>query len=520
MNQLAPLHHLPSELHLLISTFLSYSDQVSFGSSCKSYYWNFVLHYFRVFKIGSASSFFESYAEEEDVRERFHQAVKFPNRQIEIIREENSNRLYPSYFPFKAIKSLNCPINEFNELFSQKLEKIQTLNLHTHFYRLPKYPLSFLREDGYQIEHLSITYQNYQIPLHLPPYPANLRSLYLEGNFANLANDTISSLRHLHTLTFSDIETLTDVSFLGNIPQLILQKCSNLVDITPLINNQQITISYCRGIIDYRNTLTNAKIIWLNGLSSNVLIDIQHFQKVEDLKLTYQGSNNIFNNNSVLPKRLKRYESLNVNFPFFSFASLTELSIQLTSSITNIRLFSGIPILNLSQCDQIQSLEGLGYDKDLTKNLRNRKVQLIQMNNIEDFSPLNTIPIVYIKSCYHFQKLEEVKNVKDLTLLDCPLFQEITTEMFCDKLTLPGRRDNFNFHSLFHVKELELVDWRLEPLKYSCLNGIETLENLQRIAIPHTWEEGTSEGWRSLKEDYFRFDNSSHQIYIKKEVKE
>lgn len=516
MNQLAPFHHLPSELHLLISTFLSDSDQISFGSSCKSYYWNFVLDYFRIFKIGSASSFFESYAEEEDVRERFHQAVKFPDRQIEIIREENSNRLYPSYFPFKAIKSLHCPINEFNELFSQKLEKIQSLNIHTHFYRLPKSPLSFLRGDGYQIEDLSITYQNYQIPLHLPPYPSNLRSLYLEGNFANLANDSISLLSNLHTLTFSDIETLIDVTSLGNIPKLILQKCPNLVDITPLTNNQRITISYCRGIMDYRNTLTNAKFIWLNGLSSTVLIDIQHFQKVEDLKLIYQSSNNIFKNNLVLPKRLKRYESLNVNFPFFSFDSLTELSIQLTSSITNITLFSGIPILCLSQCDQIQSLEGLGYDTDLTKNLRNRKVQLIQMDNIEDFSPLNSIPIVYIKSCHKFQNLEEVKNVKDLTVLDCPLIEDITTEMFCDKLTLPGRRDKFNFHSLFHVKELELVDWRLEPLKYTCLNGLETLKNLERIAIPHTWEEGTSEGWQSLKEDYLRFNNSFHQIYVRK----
>ncbi len=236
----------------------------------------------------------------------------------------------------------------------------------------------------------------------------------MDGPYTNVVNE-VAFLHNLQSLTLCRVYSLTDVSMFGNIPVITLKSCHNITDITPLQNNHTVKIEGCEGIIDYRQSFTNTKNLSIIYPCGEASFNFQPCQQLQTLHLVDRSIHLL----EKVPNTLKRL-SLSIKgeiiLNIFSSLTLVALSLQYTNTFTSLELFGRIPILYLTRMDQITSLQGLGYDKDPSKNLRNRTVHIASLS-VKDFTPLNTIHTVIIERCDNFTDLRQLKDVKDLSLL-------------------------------------------------------------------------------------------------------
>ncbi len=508
---------LPFDIKLFITDFLLHDEKIRFGSCCKSFYQNLVLPPMRIFKRGKVP-FFTSYYNDAKLQEKVSQVIKSPEQQLELTI---SMTIGLRHFPFTVMNSLSCSMTKFITDILPTIDIIYHLKLSNFI--LPSNPLSFRREkDGsfLPLKSLDMELKGSTVTLDLPPLPPTLQSLSLDGPYTNVANE-IALLQNLQSLTLYRIDSLTDVSMLGNIPVITFKRCHNITDITPLQNNHTVRIEICVGIKDYRQSFTNTKNLTIELPIKEVLFDFQHCQQLQTLYVESRISIPSLQNISNTLKRLELFIKGEINLSILNPLTLVELSLQCTNDITSLELFGRIPILYLTTMNQITSLQGLGYDEDSSKNLRNRKVRIELLSNVKDFTPLNTIHTVIIENCTNLTDLTQVKDVKDLSLLYNSNFNmnpnAFNIELNAMKLTLGGACVALSLKNLTKLTEIDLslVEMTLTP---NYLLGLEDMIHLQRLLLPKVWEDTwKSAGWEILEQDYLIYDYDGDSVlYLRK----
>ncbi len=146
-----------------------------------------------------------------------------------------------------------------------------------------------------------------------------------------------------------------------------------------------------------------------------IILDITHLQAVENLTIRWKRPLDL--SNELLPtlKTLKIEGSITLP----SFHRLFRLIVQNSDVFKTIELFGCTPVLSLYSLNQLKTLHGLGYDKDSSKNLKNRRVEIYRCDNLTDFTALNTVHTVTVEDCKQFKNLDQSQRCEgshDLSL--------------------------------------------------------------------------------------------------------
>lgn len=516
------IQHIPLDLQLFIASFLNYDERISFGSCCVKFYEDILKENLRYFVVKSHSKFFQQYKTDESIRERFKKALHHSGRSLKL--------LYPSIddledFPLTEVYHLSTNCDNFLNFFSHKFHKIHSLTIYNT--TSPINPL-LLKEDNdfYQLKVLNLFFP-VSPPIELPQLPPSLDRLLLSGMFSNITNETFQRFCNLQTLDLAKIDGLTDVSMLGNIPFLRIVNCKNLIDITPLQNNRTVVIKDCVSITNYRNVFTNSQKIWIalpsleyyNLLKDSVVcIEFNQLNRIETLALDSEQNFPFAQLSKNLPVSLRRLRLTRMldDYDLYKFDQLFLLELAHSPTFWNTRLLGRIPRLTLINLSRVKALHGIGYDKDASKNLRNRAVKVMELDSLKDFSSLNTVPRVTISQCKSFKDLRQVKNVKKLTIFNCPKIRKIKVNMYNEHLKLKGPIEEIFFNYL-HVKELD-ISALLTSEEGKNLVGLERVKGLRRVTISSDWKEGESIAWEILKRNYLKQGQASNVVYLRKNI--
>ncbi len=475
-----------------------------------SFYNDLLINHLRCFNILNKSRFLTDYENNEEIRGRFEKCIRFPEHQVYV---HISNSFSVQGIPFPRIYSLNISFNKLQQLLQDtRIEKIHTL--HLHFYPSTESTTNLILPENYGIKTLIISTYNVRVSI-IPPH--SLETLTVRGPCLHLPLEFNDVFSHLHELELTDVKAISDVRMFVNIQKLSLFACINITDITPLQTTKDIQINYCDGILDYRNALTYSHRIQISSPNPEAVIDVSCFRAVQNLILDLSGINiapdlSLISVSSTL---IRLRIGGRVYPPINYFDHLQELTITYSTVLTSLDAFGCIPILRLLNLPNVESLHGLGYDDDITKKRRNRVVSISELGKVQDFTPLNSIPTVAIRKCEGFVDLGQVKDVKNLSVVEYenlfPPLVALKTEQF-----FLGGKITFNPLPYFpNVKELDLSDVREDTERG--LEGLETLMHLERIVIASSWEEQNTKGWEVLRVDYSKFVSSrSSSTYVKK----
>ncbi len=506
------LGHLSHDLYLYLATFLEENEKILFGSCCMSFYNDLLIKHFRVVKIDcSKSNFLQRYQDDESFRERFAKYLPYPEHQLHINLAEElispEERRIPHDIPFSRIYFLSLSYDSFRNYFMDRIEKIHHLGLYIDDEDNVISSENVLLKD-YGIRRLKMFSMNWENQ-SLLILPSSLEYLELDGWFDLLPLKHFSNLKELSLRA----QAVSDVSILAHIPKLTLDWCHEIVDITPLQTTRDITILQCKGIVDYRNALTYSRRIKIVlNKNVNAIIDVTCFKAVQNLTVQdLSGTENIIP--EVLPKTLKRIRIRNFEVST-NFDHLYELNMS-KCWVKDVHCLGHIPILSFSEMN-LQSLEGLGFDEDPSKKLRNRKVTVVRLD-----SPLNSIHTVAIVKWEGFIDVNQVKDVKDLfisiysDLSNC----QLSTPIMSEKFTFSGTFDDSIFPYLQNVQELCLS----EISNYDEVNwtGLTMLTNLGRLVISDRYDIKRMDGakmkiWEILEDHGFRFYSDKTSLIFSK----
>lgn len=496
-----------------MSSFLDDSDRINFGSCCIRLVRDLLMNHLRFMILRSKSNYFDQYRNDEAFRKRFRNYLLFPERQLHVTVVHDDGPV----FPFPRIYSLSCDLQEFQHSIFPVIERVHSLDLHISGSTQLQGSDLMLTGD-YGLKSLIISNDG-SSATHVPVNPPlSLESLELKGPFSTFAEGLVAVFSHLQQLALYSVDTITDMNLLVNIQKIKLYQCNNITDISPLQHTKDITISGCLGILDYRGAFTYSLKIEIISPNPGALLDVCNFKTVQKLTLLSIGS--------TLPLRfsptLKRLSIKLNNLPLSTtnFSQLQKLTIMRLLTVKSVELFGCIPILTLVQLENLHSLQGLGYDEDPSnKSMKNRRVTLENLQHIQDFTPLNSIPSIAIYNCQRFHDISQVKDVKNLDLeYQCSSVLKLSFVM-SETISLRGRTEENNLFIHFpKVRELTIIGLGGKAVR--SLGGLETLENLERIILPNYWEEVDTKGWELLKQNYSKvIYNSLATIYVRKQKK-
>ncbi len=500
--------HLSTDLHLDIASFLDDNDKVVFGSCCVRFYKDLLLNHLRRLK-RSTSNFLNEYESNEETREKFTKYIHFPERQVHISVPMTDNAIS---FPFRRLYYLFVEM-KLQQHYLQQIEKIHTLDLSID--STQEYAELLFLPERLGIKHLYISIYGDGVLSALPVMPScSLEILTLNGPCLTLPTNFYGVISQLHELNLSSLDCVSDVSMFVNIKKISFCCCHNIIDIKPLQTIADVTIEDCRGIIDYRNALTYSHHISIKATQVEAVIDVSCFKAVKTLKVTVSDKTTVLGSlaktSSFSLKRLTIGGNLHRLFTDFNY--LQELTVTGVPLLSKVDMFGCIPVLRLFALKNVESLDGLGYDEDISNRLRNRSVTISRLGKVQDFTPLNTIPFVDIINCVGLCDLSQVKDVKKLIIRYCHNILEPSVPLNNENITLAGDiPDNLLLH-LTNVKELDVSLVEIDDL-----SGLETSKNLERIVLPNDWNEQETAGWEMLKQDYLKFEyDRDATIYVKK----
>ncbi len=306
----------------------------------------------------------------ERLRERLAKYILSPDRQLYVTVTKNSAS---KPFPFPNIYSLYVDSDRFTECLIHSVKKIHRLELVIDS---PDLFSDIILTDDYGIQSLIITneitkVEENEISLPVVPPLSSLKYLKLNGPFLTISPAFVNVFMHLQVLSLWKVDSISNIhiKMFVNIPKIQLRSCNNIDDITPLQFNREISIIVCTGILDYRNAFTYSLRITIQSPNSKALIDLNCFKAVQSLDISF-NSDFI---TSRLPLTLKRL-TIGKNIFIDDFAHLQEVTIEYSSVIINLQPLCCVPILTLICLKGVDSLNGLGYDEDCSKGMRNRKI--------------------------------------------------------------------------------------------------------------------------------------------------
>jgi hypothetical protein len=316
---------------------------------------------------------------------------------------------------------------------------------------------------------------------------------------------SVSPLLHIPYLK------LTDVVFPG------MKTSGNLTNTFQDVNLHHISFHYDVGyersppIISTLSSFKDVQDLFLKGefvwsysspgyslsCQSIALINVEtrtcfplHLKKPKRLSLSYLDLKLLMIDNITELEELSLCECSNVDMTLFRNAKIIKfelttptigyrnpvkisdlISLQFLShiklnwcDIVDVSLFKNVRTVELEHCRKLTSLEGLG--KSAGRGKGNHHVLVADCASISDFSPLNGVYGVNIRSCVGFTDGHQVKDVNNLEISSCDEIESF--HVFGKVYSL--RIDNCrHFVTLFGLQDVPYLDisycWNLKDIK-------------------------------------------------------
>lgn len=372
-----------------------------------------------------------------------------------------------------------------NAIYSTSSTEENSLIARIYQYLIDKNSLPSTSKDYLGLETLQLLHNNYIISI---PYIPNLKRLVLNLKKLQFLPHAYSSL---HSLEVYGCE-ISDLSAFGSIYHVKFCECK-IIDISSLKYNKIVEILYCARIKDYTTSFEDATSIsihlWIDKKQLN--FNFLNFKKVKFLKLSGVRVTTPF-----------------IDLPNDWLARLHELSLNDGTWTSLPSGFSMIPIIRLSCFRSLQSLEGIG-----SIGHRNKLVEVRHCPLVMDFTPLNSIPVVSIKS-NNAIPLHQLSSVEELSLdfsdgriievVDCSELQSVKRleiKAYC-KIQSLCELKSLQYLKLYYNK---CYDYQLPDLN-------EVGESVQKVTICITL--GTEDPLRKDEKLKERFD-----IFYKKNIR-
>ncbi|WP_234434250.1 leucine-rich repeat domain-containing protein [Streptomyces sp. NRRL F-5126] len=322
------------------------------------------------------------------------------------------------------------------------------------------------------------------------------------------------------------IEDLTPIGRLTRLTRLDLRQCEDFEDIEPLLNLgslreldlrwtrtrstdgfgrafpalESLNLSFCRFLTDVSG------LCGLRGLTRLELgpIDSRELPVPQDLP-------------ALAHLRLSGHDPLGDLSPFDAFPSLESLEIDDCEGLTTVAGLGTGPRLRrlcVDGCHNLRTLEGLGEQpalRDVRLNGGRRLADLsglgglpalrsllINGTAIRDLdglagSPLTTLSLLYMKELDSLDALQECHGLKELTLRDCPLAEEIPADSLTSlSLSGAGWKDLSSLARLPHLAELDLNGCR----SLKDLRPLLAMGSLTRVKPPRGFWDSEAPGTR------------------------
>lgn len=224
--------------------------------------------------------------------------------------------------------------------------------------------------------------------------------------------------KQLKSITFISCSDLMDVSIYQEVPRIYIENCFKISNISFLKNNEEVHIIDCWNIVDYSQSFHLSQKIFLvvSNPASYINLDVFHAAislKIQGRKpITVDGSlTNLQSTLRTLDFSVIQSSSI-TNDLIERFIRLRKVSLTDCSSITSVSSLKNVPVLILSELQNLKSLSGL----------ESGKTQVIEINrckNLSAFHSLRNIPTVRIYSCSKFMDFDDLRSAKNLSLTSC-----------------------------------------------------------------------------------------------------
>jgi hypothetical protein len=212
----------------------------------------------------------------------------------------------------------------------------------------------------------------------------------------------ISSLGKVKILSIIHCANLRDVSSLGNVHQLTLINCAAIEDVSNLKNNVILSFGGSPKVENY-SSLTNVRDLTL--YHPNLPENLNEFKQVKKLSFAFFERRDL-----TIPKTVKEMKLIFCRLlPDLEFLSqLNCVDIYNCYDVTHVGALGTVPIVKISSCCRLETLEGLGRG--------NYSVSIDECSEVNDFSPLQSVHTVMIANCPGCLDGDQLKNVRHLTI--------------------------------------------------------------------------------------------------------
>lgn len=344
----------------------------------------------------------------------------------------------------------------------------------------------------------------------------NIHSLQLDGEGNSSTFTELPYMENVHTLSLNGFVGLVDVSGLRDVVNVKLKGCRYLVDITPLKDCphlhfeefEQLQDISCLGSQKCLKLILCHAISEVNHLSSVKELVIQqchlvrninelggvhdltlHITAIHQLPPRLNNSRLKINSHSVIQYESTFFDNI-IDFTFIHYRDgrfprsfsecpfqklkldqcnrirtltdqvnlqqLHKLEISECMTFNDVSILGNIPILIISQCNALQSLEGLGKSGQ-------KHVIISSCSLIQSFSPLINVPKVEIAACPGFISLQDLRNCQEIIIKLCGNLISIgimssALPSTCKYLQIALCRGFTSTYGLEEVADLEFLD--------------------------------------------------------------
>eukprot|EP01040_Poterioochromonas_malhamensis_P002512 gene2512-2669_t len=478
----------PIEIYRYIHCFLKHKEFRLFLNTCKSFFpiKKQVIYYVL------NETFSKQYFENQDFHFLLNHQIEDTSRQISInLQTEISNILFDEilkgYEDGKVIIFHTCRLlSKGTRILLEYDQRISARNLtiNNPVLELHEHTLDLLVLAGRKVMKLESMIPTFQY----------LQELHMDGNESLISISGFEFIPHLQfsfCMALSDISCLSgkrqqkvhfiycsklcDVNHLDEVKDLRFEGCPLISDISRLGNVESLFICLCGGItilpetINCKNLPFSLPPVIRNSphtLSSTLNCERffifaskeAHLQLTDRMKHLRIDSCTVWNDLSFIPSNPEYIE-----LEFLKF--------------TDISALRGIKSIQLVNCNELSSLEGLQASASDTKFTQ--KIKIIGCRKITNLEPLSRIPNVTLESRTVDLSFDGFVHIKYLTL---------------DRVSLPSLKElNFEFFMNLEVlyieqcsKAIKLCNLQfIKTLIVKCCVDLQEIENCNEISLKH-----------------------------------
>lgn len=473
----------PIEIYRDIHSYLKHKEFRLFLNTCKSFFpvKKQVIYYVL------NPIFSKQYFESQDFHFLLNHSIEDPSKQISItLQTEISNILFDEilkgYEDDKGIMVHSCRLlGEGTRILLEYNQRISARNLTI---RHPVIELHALTPDLLVLAGRKVLIPSFQY----------LQELHIDGNESLTSISGFELIPHLQfsfCMALSDISCLSgrkqkkvhfiycskicDVNHLYEVKDLRFEGCPRINDISRLGNVESLFISLCGGITILPETINCKNLIFsLPPVTQNASQPLNSILNCERFFIFASKEANL-----QLTDRLKylRIDSCTVwNDLSFIPSNLEYIELKYLK-VTDISALRGIKSIQLVNCNELSSLEGLQANPSDTKFTQ--KIKIIGCRKITNLEPLSRIPNITLESRTVDLSFHGFVYIKNLTL---------------DRVSLPSFKElNFQFFTNLEVlyieqcsKAIKLCNLQfIKSLIVKCCFNLQEIANCNEISLEH-----------------------------------